>query len=352
MEKRLYIDQIAAGQQVQDLFLVSRKNLMETKNGKPYLALGLMDRSGEMEARVWDNATALDAVAEVGRVVLVTAVAKSYRDQVQLTVSHLDAAGEGEARPEDFMPASERSTAAMRDELFGLIESFTDRPLQTLLRAVFQESVVASFLRAPAAKKMHHAYVGGLAEHTLSLAGLAQKICAHYPSLDRDLLLAGTLLHDLAKIVEFEYAAPPFDYTDKGRLLGHIVLGTEMIRQAAAAVPDLSEERLDALTHLVLSHHGRLEFGSPVLPMTPEAILFHHLDDMDAKMNFMQQLAATLPGPGWQWTDFQRPLERFLYLQGPDPDGRGDAAGPAEPEEKAGRRYDPRDFERRQQSLF
>jgi len=165
---------------------------------------------------------------------------------------------------------------------------------------------------------MHHACLGGLLEHTLSVAGLALKICEHYPRLDRDLLLAGALLHDLGKIKEFSYASLPFDYTDQGRLIGHLVLGAEMVRRQAESVPDLAPARLDQLLHLILSHHGRHEFGSPCLPMTSEAILLHHLDDMDAKMELIDRLSEQVEGDGYRWSDYQRSLERFLYLRGRD----------------------------------
>ncbi|PIE56361.1 MAG: metal-dependent phosphohydrolase [Desulfobulbus propionicus] len=346
--KKYYISQLTEGQQVDDLFLVSRKRLMETRNGKPYLALTLMDSSGEVEARVWENAAALEALAEVGRVVRVQAQAKCYREQLQLGVSGLEPVPAEAVQLEQFMPASARPVDEMEQELTEHIARLTDASLKQLLQTLFQGKVLQAFLRAPAAKRMHHAYIGGLAEHSLSLCSLAVRVTEQYPALDQDLLLAACLVHDLAKIVEFDYAVPPFEYTDQGRLLGHIVLGTEMVRTAAREVKALSAERLDALCHIILSHHGKLEFGSPVLPMTPEAMIFHHLDDMDAKMNYLERLAAELPSPGPGWTEYQRPLERFLYLR------RASEESPnTEPAESAPRPSSGQDKQlRRQQSLF
>jgi len=313
--KEIFIAELQEGQQVRDIFLVARKNLAETKAGKPYLALSLMDRTGEIEARVWDNAAAYDSHAQVGNYVVVQGTARPFRDQLQMGVVFLEQVSSSAVNPADFMPASKRPVAQMQAELEGYIASVTDLSLQQLLAKIFSGDILEQFQTAPAAKKMHHAYLGGLLEHTLSVTGLADKLAAHYPELDRNILIAGALLHDLAKIREFSYDSPPFDYTDQGRLLGHLVLGVDMVRQAAAGINDLTPQRLDQVCHLILSHHGRHEFGAPVLPMTQEALLLHHVDDIDAKMNYTDQLREKITEHGYQWTDYQRPLERFLYLQ-------------------------------------
>lgn len=310
--KQVFVADLKEGQKVRDLFLVVRKNLAETKAGKPYLALTLMDRTGEIEGRVWENAHSYDSAFDVGDVIQVQAVAKSYQNQVQFGIYDLHKTAERIALT-DFMPASRRSVPKMQQELATLIATFTDKGLRNLLTRIFQGDFLEQFSTAPAAKKMHHAYIGGLLEHTLSVAGMAEKTAEHYPTLDRDILVAGALVHDIAKTKEFSYSSLPFDYTDSGRLLGHLVLGAEMIREAASGLKDLKPQQIDQLIHMVLSHHGRHEFGAPVLPMTPEAILLHHLDDMDAKMNYIEQLREKQEVPGW--SDYQRPLERFLYLQ-------------------------------------
>ncbi|NIA05387.1 MAG: HD domain-containing protein, partial [Proteobacteria bacterium] len=201
-----------------------------------------------------------------------------------------------------------------------------DAELQALLQAVFQGPLLEQFVTAPAAKRMHHAYLGGLIEHTLSVTGLAAKIADHYPELDRDLLLTGALLHDIGKIREFSYKTVPFEYTSPGRLIGHLVIGSEMVRQEAAAVPNLAPERLDQLIHLILSHHGQHEFGSPCLPMTMEAILLHHLDNMDAKMNYIGRLSEQVEEDEYQWSDYQPLMERFLLLRGQDEKKTGTTA--------------------------
>jgi 3'-5' exoribonuclease len=237
--------------------------------------------------------------------------------------------------------------------------------LRRLMERLFSGSLLEQFCTAPAAKKMHHAYIGGLLEHTLSVAGMAKKTCDHYGELDRDLLISGALVHDIAKTREFSYEAPPFDYTDSGRLLGHLVLGVEMVREAARELNGPAPKTLDALCHLILSHHGRHEFGAPVLPMTPEAIMLHHLDDMDAKMNYIGQLRNNMEESGW--TGYQRPLERFLFLTKPSdpvesvPEGDDEGARMREsetvhpagvPQADRSARRQPQEAGAKQQSLF
>ena len=321
--KHIFVSQLTEGQQVREVFLVARKSLAETKAGKPYLSLSLMDRSGEIEARVWDNASELDSQAREGGFVLVQGVARPFRDQLQLVIAGLRAVPAEAVDPVDFMPASPRPLDEMAAELAAVLDGIGDPAIKALLGEIFQGDTLARFQRAPAAKKLHHAYIGGLIEHTLSIVGMAERAAAHYPLIDRDLLVAGALLHDLAKIDEYEFSRPAIGYTDRGRLVGHLVLGVELINRAAERVEGVSPEQLDQLMHIVLSHHGQLAYGSPVLPMTPEAILLNLLDDMDAKMNYLDGLRRRMTGGGWQWSEYQRHLERYLYLC---------AGGEAEPE--------------------
>lgn len=356
--KTVFVADIREGQQVQDLFLVSRKSLAETKTGKPYLALTLMDRSGEVEARIWDDAARFDSEAEVGRIVAVEAQAKAFREQLQLNVTTLQAVADDTVRLDLFIPTSKRSFREMKGELSRLIATINDPALKRLLEAIFQGDFLKQFCLAPAAKMMHHAYLGGLLEHTLSVTNLALRICRHYPVLDRDLLAAGALLHDIGKIREFNFSTVPFDYTDSGRLIGHLVLGCEMVRGPAENIPGLTPDRLDQLLHLILSHHGRHEFGSPCLPMTVEAIILHHLDDMDAKVNFIDRLSEQVEPGRQQWSDFQRILDRFLLLRGPQTKTPA-VAEPAEKKDVPSSRQkatrtgsDAPEQGKRQQSLF
>lgn len=356
--KTIYIADLKEGQNVADLFLISRKNLAETKNGKPYLALAVMDKSGTMEARIWDDASRLDALTEVGQVVALEGQVKQFREQLQMNISALRPMVEGSVPLDCFMPASRRSVPEMKAELVGLIDAVSDSFLHTLLTSIFRGKVLKEFSMAPAAKMMHHAYLGGLLEHTLSVTGLAVRLAEHYPGLDRDMLIAAALLHDLGKIEEFSFTTVPFDYTDSGRLIGHLVLGSEMVRREAGQIDGFPPKKLDRLIHLILSHHGRHEFGSPSLPMTLEAILLHHLDDMDAKVNYIGRLSEQVASGTYQWSDFQRPLERFLLLRGrqedtiedgDEPNSRPDRQVRKDPEEDG---KDFSDESSRQQTLF
>jgi len=315
------LTQLAAGQPVDLPLLIQGATLGETKNGKPYLMLVLQDKSGDIAARAWNDAARLAALAEVGRVLRVRGQAVSYQDKVQIKVDDLAplTPDEEEQWRDTLVPGSTRPQEEMEAELQGLLRGIGQPQLRRLLRRIFgDEDIGPLFRRAPAAKKMHHAYRGGLLEHTLSLARLVERVAAHYPRLDRDLLLAGALLHDLGKVRELVEKKGVFDYSDAGRLVGHLVQGADMVRDAAARVPGFPPELLDQLLHLILSHHGRHEFGAPCLPMTPEAIVLHYLDDLDAKMQYIEGLTARLDGPGPHWTDYQRPLERRLFLRGPD----------------------------------
>lgn len=317
--KTLFINQLGEGQRISDLFLVQAVTRADTKAGKPYLAVTLMDRSGEIACRVWDDVDRLGGELLQGAFVRVQAQAQKFRDQLQLKIDDAVRLADNDPaiEPGDFMPASARSPETMEAELRALIQGVKGRPLRNLLVAVFDDQELGPlFRRAPAAKKMHHAHLGGLLEHSLSVAGLALKMAEHYPRVDRDLLVAGALLHDLGKVREFSFEAPPFDYTDAGRLLGHILLGLEMVRSRAARIKTLAPERLDALSHLIASHHGRHEFGAPVIPMTVEGFILHAIDDLDSKVDYIERLSSQVEGDASQWSEFQRPLERFLFLRG------------------------------------
>jgi 3'-5' exoribonuclease len=222
----------------------------------------------------------------------------------------------------------------MAVELHNLIRSVGDPYLKKLLAHFFKKSDWwERFQEAPAAKGIHHAYVGGLLEHSLSVAGIADFLSSHYQGVDRSLLIAGALLHDIGKLVELTMEGGVVDYTVQGRLKGHLVIGSEMVAQAAAKIADFPEDVLAQLQHLILSHHGRQEFGSPTVPMTVEAFILSFLDDLDAKMNITEQLRRKMAGAEMSWTEYQRALERYLYLGGLDKkdaepeDSRPDSGG-------------------------
>ena len=316
-EKKIFANQIQEGQSVEDLFMVKEMSRAETRSGKPYLIMTLMDRSGEVAGRLWENADAVMSMCEPGNLLQVTAQAQVYRGNLQLKIDSVCTIDKENIDFTLFLHASKKNTEDMARAIHSLANSVQNPFYKKLLLAFFEDSTFfKKFQQAPAAKFMHHAYLGGLLEHTLAVSQLAEMLAGFYPSLDRDLLLTGALLHDIGKTKEFAFETYPFDYTNKGRLMGHLVLGAEMVQDRINTFPGFPEDLSTRLQHMILSHHGRYEFGSPCLPMVGEAFVLNFLDDLDAKLNFIGRLEEQAPEPGFQWTDFQRTLDRFLFVNG------------------------------------
>ncbi len=335
-EKTTFVNGIKEGQAVDEIFLVKDMGRAETRSGKPYLMLTLMDRTGEIGARLWENADKFVGVCEPGNLVQVSGQAQAYRGILQLKIDNVLPVDKKGADIELFLQASKKNIAEMAREITAMAHSIQDVFCRKLLLAFFTDSsFFAEFQQAPAAKSMHHAYLGGLLEHTLAVAKLASQVADSYPTLNRDLLMTGALLHDIGKTRELSYESFPFEYTVRGRLVGHLVIGVEMIQDKIKTIPGFPEDLATRLQHLLLSHHGRYEFGSPALPMLSEAFVLNFLDDLDAKLNFLNRLEEQAPGPGYQWTDFQRTLERFLYVNG-RPHSEAENPGPHEQQETEG----------------
>ncbi|MEN8142581.1 MAG: 3'-5' exoribonuclease YhaM family protein [Thermodesulfobacteriota bacterium] len=335
------IREITDNQPVAGIFLVKEVNRGETKAGKPYLALTIMDSSGEIGGRVWENADHYLKSCRQGATIRVKAQAQSYRGVLQLRIDSLE---EAELSPEEMgnlIPVTAGDISSMAGEITQLARSIEDDHLRNLVLAFFEDrTLFPLFKKAPAAKHMHHACLGGLLEHTLGVTRVADQLADLYPAIDRSLLLAGAMLHDIGKLVEFDYDSLPYDYSDRGRLVGHMVLGIEMIQEKVSLLDNFPEETATRLKHLILAHHGRHEFGSPTLPMMMEAFILHFIDDLDAKINYLSGLGGKLEGEGYQWTDYQRNLERFLYVRA--------NSGGCPPENGA----DDEAIDRRQQNLW
>lgn len=315
MRKIQFVDQLKEGDRLDDFFLVKTARLAETRAGKPYLVLEVADRSGEIGGPIWDQAEAFQGVCQVGEFVHLSGQVQSYRDKLQLKIDAVRAVERNAVDLADFVLVCEQDREALARDLQALVASVKDPFLKKMLSHFFKkEPMWQRFQDAPAAKGIHHAYVGGLLEHSLSVALLADKLAAHYSGVDRSLLLAGALLHDIGKVEELVMEVAVIDYTAQGRLKGHLVMGSEMVAEAATHIKDFPSALLTQLQHLILSHHGRQEFGSPTVPMTMEAFLLSFVDDLDAKMNLMVQLRKKMKEPGLQWTEYQRSLERYLYL--------------------------------------
>ncbi|MBU0681969.1 MAG: HD domain-containing protein [Proteobacteria bacterium] len=317
MTKKNFISDITDGQQVEDLFMVQELSKLETKAGKPYLSLKLMDKSGEMVAKVWERADELERHCPAGAVVAIKGRCSSYRNTLQLSITDLARVPNEDVDFSAFVPTSRYDVDKMAAEFVGLAKSVSDPFIKKLLLKFFDdEDFFAVFKKAPAAKAMHHAYLGGLLEHTLGVARLADSVSKLYPSLDRSLLMAGAMLHDIGKIKEFSFDSHTFDYSDSGRLVGHMVLGVEMIQERVSKIKDFPEELAVRVKHLLLSHHGRHDFGSPTLPMLLEGFALNFIDDLDAKINTIEKVSAQAKEEGYQWSDYQRSLERFLFVKG------------------------------------
>lgn len=310
---KIFISDIKDRAQVDSVFLVKEKISAMAKNGKPYLTLRLMDKSGELEAKVWDNVDHLSATFDKDDFVAVRSKATVYLGKMQLVVADLKRVPEEEVELADFLPETERDIREMEAELFDLLATIDDEYLSRLLKSFFDDPpFMALYRSAPAAKGMHHVYLGGLLEHSLAVAKLVDRIVPLYGGINRDLLIAGALLHDVGKVREMAYFRS-FDYTDEGKLLGHITIGVEMVHEKIAAIPAFPQNLAMLLKHMLLSHHGQYEFGSPKRPKTLEATILNYLDDLDSKINGIRTHIMREPDNQSCWTSYHRLYDRYFY---------------------------------------
>jgi 3'-5' exoribonuclease len=315
--KDIYIADVGKfeNQSIVSYFSVTAKQLRSRKDGGQYLALTLGDRTGQIECRMWDGFNEALGGFEQGDIVKVRGEVGRYNGRLQLTLDKLRAAEGEEIELSDYLPQTVFDVEELWMELNRTVESMTNIHLQSLLRAFLgDEEIAKAFREAPAAKNLHHAWLGGLLEHVISLVGLCDLAARHYPEIHRDLLVTGAILHDIGKLSELSWGTS-FAYTMQGELLGHITLGVSMIERKLAALPDFPAPLRILVEHLVLSHHGKLEFGSPKLPMIPEAVLLNYLDDLDAKMQIMRsEFARHLAQgrPGAEMTEWVRAMDRPL----------------------------------------
>ena len=308
-------------------FVVASKQLRSRKDGGHYLALTLGDRTGLIECRMWENFADSAGEFEQGSIVKIRGEVSRYNGRFQLSLDKIRRAADEEIELADYLPRTLFNIDELWAKLDGYVESFRNPHLKALLRAFLDDEEIAkAFRHAPAAKSLHHAWLGGLLEHVVSLLGICDAAARHYPEINRDLLLTGAILHDIGKLEELSWGTS-FAYTLEGQLLGHITIGIGMIEKKLAKLPDFPPQLRILVEHMVLSHHGKLEFGSPKLPMIPEAVLLHYLDDLDAKMQTMRNEFARHQEQGRsaaEITDWVRALDRALlntvgYL-GPEPE--------------------------------
>jgi 3'-5' exoribonuclease len=310
--KSPYISDLEPNQVIHGIFLVQHKDIRQKKSGDPYLSLMLADRTGELDAKMWDNAAEVLDAFERDDFVRVKGLYQIFQNRPQLTVHKIAAIAESEVDFADYFPASKRNRDEMFRELCEWVAGIGNPHLRALLEAFFADPEIAvPYRNAPAAKSVHHAWLGGLIEHVLSLCHLAKFTAAHYSDIDLDLLLTGVILHDIGKIRELNFARG-FSYSTEGQLLGHIVIGLRMIEEKLRLVPDFPAPLRDLLIHLILSHHGELEYGSPKVPMFAEAMLLHHLDNLDSKMECVRGLVERDRLVEGVWTGYSAALERSL----------------------------------------
>lgn len=310
--KSPFITDIEPNQILNGTFLVQHKDVRQKKSGEPYLSLTLADRTGDLDARMFDNAADAMNTFERDDFIRVKGLVQIFQNRQQLTIHKIQPVPESEVDFADFFPASKRNRDQMFQELLSWIASIANPHLKALLGAIFADQAIAlAYRTAPAAKSVHHAWLGGLIEHVLSLCHLAKFTASHYPGVDFDLLLTGVILHDLGKTRELTFARG-FGYSTEGQLLGHITIGLQMVDEKLCALPDFPAPLRNLLLHMILSHHGEMEFGSPKVPMFAEAMLLHQLDNLDSKMELIRGLVERDRMVSGVWSSYSPPLERSI----------------------------------------
>ncbi len=317
--KKIYAEEIKENENIETTFLVKDKKLAVGKTGKPYLVVHLMDKTGDIEGREWNDAERFSTFFKADDFVKVKGVVVSYMGKLQLKISNIKRVDDSEVNREDFSPVSKRSFDEMFSELKGIVDSIEDKYLFKLMLSIINDKSLSESLKhAPAAKAMHHVYLGGLLEHILSLCRLIDNVCDHYNSdkkiVNRDLLITGAILHDIGKTKELSYSRS-FGYTDEGRLLGHITIGVEMVEEKIRKINGFPQQLSMLVKHMILSHHGQYDYGSPKRPKTMEATILSYLDDLDAKVNSIEAFIEKERNSETNWTSYHRLFERNIYTE-------------------------------------
>lgn len=316
------VNTLLDGTPVDEVFLLSDKQLRVNRIGDQYLLAQLRDRTGQISGLLWNVKEPEMGRISAGDYVRVRGKVQVYQGNLQIILTGIEPYPKDQVDPVQFIPASTQDTQRLLSRLSEILLSITDPHLRRLMEEFLNdETVMAGLLRAPAGIKLHHAFHGGLLEHITNVLETAVRVVDLYPQVDRSLLLAGIFLHDLGKIRELAFQET-FAYTDEGQLIGHLVIGIEMLNEkspavAAALGEPFPQETLLRLKHMIVSHHGSYEFGSPKLPMTPEAIALHHLDNLDAKVNEFTSLIASDPNSQSNWTPYSTSMQRKLFKGGP-----------------------------------
>jgi 3'-5' exoribonuclease len=310
--KSFFVRDLLPNQVMTTTFLVHTKDVRQKKSGEPYLSLLLGDRTGEVDAKMWDNVAEVMDTFDRDDFVKVKGLLQIFQNRPQLTIHKMARLEDSDVNLGDYFPSSERNPDEMFAELRGMISDIRNPHLHALLDAFMEDEKIARMYRsAPAAKTVHHAFLGGLLEHALSVCKLCRATASHYKGIDVDLLMTGAILHDVGKTTELSYERT-FGYSTGGQLLGHIAIGMQMLNDKIARVPDFPPKLRILLEHMILSHHGELEYGSPKVPVFPEALLLHHLDNLDSKMECMRAAIARDRNVDGCWTAYNSALDRAV----------------------------------------
>jgi 3'-5' exoribonuclease len=311
------------GDTIEEVYLVADKQLRAARNGNLYLQAELRDRTGAIVARLWNASEHMFRAFDTGDFLLVKGKIQTFQGSLQMILTHFDRVEGEKVDLADFLPHTEHDVSKLLERLRGYLLRLSNPHLRALVECfLMDDRFMRDFCRAPAGIRNHHAFLGGLLEHVVTLLDAADRLLGLYPELDRDLLLCGVFLHDLGKVRELTYERT-FAYTDEGQLIGHLVIGVEMLNEKVPRVRDLTgepfpSELLWRLKHMILSHHGTYEFGSPRLPMTPEAIALHQLDNFDAKVHTFTRDIRDDPNANASWTPYNQSLQRRLYKGSPN----------------------------------
>src|SRR6204780_223203 len=293
-------------------FVVVSKQVKPKKTGEPYLALILGDRTGQLEAKMWDNVEGAIDAFEQDDFLKIKGLLNKYKNRFQITIHKLRRLGDSEIDFSDYLPKTTKDIGELWQTLAAFVTSFRDPHLKSLVEAFMSDPEIAEpYRNAPAAKTLHHAYIGGFLDHVVSLFRSCDLMCQNYPQINRDLLLTGAFLHDIGKIHELTYNRS-FSYTTKGQLLGHMIIELEMLQAKLALQPDFPDELKIMIKHLIISHNAQYHFGSPRSPMFPEALMLHYLDDLDSKMEAVRAQFQREAGFDSAWTSYNASLGRPL----------------------------------------
>jgi 3'-5' exoribonuclease len=299
---------------VDSLFLVKEKSVGVGKNGRTFMSLLLGDQTGAMDGRVWDRVEELNQEFESGDIVRVKGLVQIFQGRKQVIVHRIEKPDQSTLQITDFIPASGKDTDDMFVELLKIVRSMQNIHLRQLTLDVIEDPEIKPlFMNAPAAKTIHHAWRGGLLEHVLSISKILEFLASHYDFLNRDLLLFGGIFHDIGKVWELSYEGS-LGYTDKGRLLGHMLLACELVEKKTSRILGFPEDLKDLCKHIILSHHGKIEYGSPKRPKFMEAMLVAMVDDLDSKMNTIQTFIESERNVGDKWSRYHELFDRYFML--------------------------------------